>query len=106
MALKIFRDVYASDGRTVVPDVRFLLIVYNKIGSIGFAGTSLSSKLASMPGYCSFADFLIALGDGIGRHRWSIPLKAFTAGLLRVRSSRHSRQLGTANDHYLETRGP
>lgn len=44
MVLNIFRDLYTSCGKIVVLDLRLCLIAHDKIGSIGFAATALSSQ--------------------------------------------------------------
>lgn len=44
MALNTFRDLYTGYGKTVVLDLRLILMVHGKIGSIGFAATALSSQ--------------------------------------------------------------
>ena len=38
------RDLYTSYGRTTIFNMKIFLMNFDKIGSIGFAATSLSSK--------------------------------------------------------------
>ena len=53
-ALNSSRDMYTSYGKTVVIDSNLFLMVHDKIGSIGFAATSLSSKQAAICARPSF----------------------------------------------------
>ena len=53
-ALNFSRDMYTSYGKTVVIDSSLFLMVHDKIGSIGFAATSLSSKQADICARPSF----------------------------------------------------
>ena len=41
---ELHRDLYTSDGKTIVTTLKLFLIVDRKIGSIGFTATALSSK--------------------------------------------------------------
>ena len=63
MALNISRDLYTSYGKTLVVVWGLSLMVLDKIGFIGFAATSLSSKQIIVLGH----HFIRSLPDSVGR---------------------------------------
>lgn len=89
MALTISRGLYTSYGKTVVVDCEDFSHIHDKIGSIMYAGVSLSSKQAFMlrqHASIPFANIRVALG-AIGPHQWNVPVSALTPSYHRVRSS-------------------